>query len=133
MSRLNISSDKSEEQISTVKIWWEETRQHRQEDRKEQLQQKDAAKPRSGKPRTDHILNINGVISLSDPVSPRDVLSETIKRRKAEKAGGIQNMAELNSLFMDAAETKAAILGEGFLYKFLDEGIMKDDSFCIVW
>ena len=61
----------------------------------------------------------------------RDVLSETIKRRKAEKAGGIQNMAELNSLFMDAAETKAAILGEGFLYKFLDEGIMKD-HFCVL-
>ncbi|MCI9338038.1 MAG: hypothetical protein HFH93_10970 [Lachnospiraceae bacterium] len=40
-------------------------------------------------------------------------------------------MAELNSLFMDAAETKAAILGEGFLYKFLDEGIMKD-HFCVL-
>ncbi len=40
-------------------------------------------------------------------------------------------MAELNSLFMDAGETKAAILGEGFLYKFLDEGIMKD-HFCVL-
>lgn len=40
-------------------------------------------------------------------------------------------MAELNSLFMDAGETKAAILGEGFLYKFLDEGILKE-HFCVL-
>ncbi len=40
-------------------------------------------------------------------------------------------MGELNSLFMDATERKAAILGEGFLYKFLDEGCMKS-HFCVL-
>ncbi|WP_300569354.1 hypothetical protein [uncultured Acetatifactor sp.] len=40
-------------------------------------------------------------------------------------------MGELNSLFMDATEKKAAILGEGFLYKFLEEGCMKS-HFCVL-
>lgn len=40
-------------------------------------------------------------------------------------------MAELNSLFMDAAEKEAAILGHGFLYKFLEEGRMRS-NFCVL-
>ncbi|WP_251206862.1 hypothetical protein [Acetatifactor aquisgranensis] len=40
-------------------------------------------------------------------------------------------MAEINSLFMDAAEKEAAILGHGFLYKFLDEGRMRS-NFCVL-
>ena len=40
-------------------------------------------------------------------------------------------MAEINSLFMDAGEKEAAILGHGFLYKFLEEGRMRS-NFCVL-
>ena len=37
-------------------------------------------------------------------------------------------MGELNSLFMEATEKKAAILVEGFLYKFLEEPLLRADG-----
>lgn len=40
-------------------------------------------------------------------------------------------MAELSSIFMDASEKEASIVGEGFLYKFLESGVLKD-RFCVL-